>query len=303
MNKEKKILVIYNPHAGRIRPWALSTIKKNFKRLRVNYKLVNLDKKRLHNISFNKIDLIIVAGGDGTIRDVAEILYKKGLDIPIAIIPIGSANILAYSLGIPWNIKKALKFALSQPIQKIDAGLVNKQHLFLIGLSVGLDAKVIGRTPRHWKKIYGVFAYFISALRFVFSDVEYSFRLKLDQKKIYYKAASIIILNNGNFFGFPLAPAVSLIDGKLNIVVIHTSKFRKLVSMFYKLIRKKFSHLHDDISYSLAKTVEISFKENIEIEIDGEEFDLNEINVKILPKQISVIAKKSRIYDTNDETI
>jgi diacylglycerol kinase family enzyme len=105
-------------------------------------------------------NLVVAAGGDGTIADVADALV--GTDLPLGIVPLGTGNILSMELGIPQNVQEAASLLVGDhEICQLDAMRVDGRHFFL-QVGVGLDALMIRGTSRPAKRALGRLAYFIT---------------------------------------------------------------------------------------------------------------------------------------------
>src|SRR5690348_8996120 len=107
-------------------------------------------------------DLVIACGGDGTVTACADGIVGTG--VPMAIVPIGTGNLLARNLGLPMGADEALAVALDGVRQPIDAGRVNGE-LFVVMAGLGLDAEMLSGASEPLKKRLGWVAYVVSAAR------------------------------------------------------------------------------------------------------------------------------------------
>jgi diacylglycerol kinase (ATP) len=108
------------------------------------------------------VGLVLACGGDGTVTACAEGVIGTG--VPLAIIPMGTGNLLARNIGLPMDLDEALAAALGGVQHPIDAGRVNGT-LFVVMAGLGLDARMLSGTSDALKKRLGWFAYAISAVR------------------------------------------------------------------------------------------------------------------------------------------
>lgn len=106
---------------------------------------------------------IMIAGGDGTVNYIINLLKTEGRDIPIAVLPTGTANDFASMLGIPNDIEKACHAILGGCMQNVDLGIVNNKY-FVNVLSCGLFTDVSQRTPTILKNTFGKLAYYVGGL-------------------------------------------------------------------------------------------------------------------------------------------
>ena len=109
-------------------------------------------------------DLVIAAGGDGSIFEVANGLV--GSDTALGVVPVGTENVLAREMGVPLNPRKACEFMLMQQPRIIDTGRIGEQH-FVCFAGIGFDAHVAHQICSERKKRFGALAYvFTSAEKF-----------------------------------------------------------------------------------------------------------------------------------------
>lgn len=138
-------------------------IQKSCKEKLHNYEIADSTKIDWPNIgekiSREKIDRIIVVGGDGALRFIMEQLCHQDIKTEVAFIPKGSANIAARSLRIPINFTKAFKRSTTGTAHKVDIGMINDRHLFFIACVCGKLAQLTTHTTRADKKELGAIAY------------------------------------------------------------------------------------------------------------------------------------------------
>ncbi len=287
-----KILIIYNPLAGK-----KNKKDKSIKKFLKNYNLeVNwhyTTEGSFTKLKLNEFDRIFVTGGDGTIKEVASWIIDHNINSPLAIIPIGSANILALSLGIPLETKRALKFGFSAKTQKIDVGLVNNRHYFLIATGIGFDAKVIKNASRKMKKTWGWIAYIFSLIFSFFSTKANKFFIKINDQQKTVKAQSIFISNFASFFNLTLNPKAKINDGYFNISILNTLNIRDLGILIHRFFLKKYPKDWRYEYYTAKEIYVLPFYKKTPIQIDGEVVELTHLDVKILPQALKIIAKKS----------
>lgn len=286
-----KILIIYNPLAGK-----KSKKDKIIKKLLEPYKFdVIWHYTTLGSFAgFNPdhFDRIFAAGGDGTVKEVASWIIGKKSDTPLVILPVGSANILALSLGIPMEMKKALKLGFSDKVQKIDVGLINHRYYFLIAAGIGFDAKVIRNTSRKMKKTWGWIAYIISIIFSFFSTRANKFFIKIDDQSKTVTAQSIFISNFGQFFNLTLNPDAKINDGFLNISILKTLNIKDLGILARRLFLKQYPK---DWRYEYFRAKEayvLPFYKKTPMQIDGEVVELPYLDIKMLPQALRIIANK-----------
>lgn len=164
------------------------------------------------------VDLVLACGGDGTVTSCAEGVAGSGT--PLAIIPIGTGNLLARNVGLPVDLHEALVVALTGSDQPLDAGTVNTRP-FVVMAGLGLDARMLADTSEPLKRRLGWTAYAISVVRHL-GDRPMRVTLIADDRPPVRARASAVVVGNVGWLrgGLPLLPDARPDDGLLDAVVI-----------------------------------------------------------------------------------
>jgi diacylglycerol kinase family enzyme len=163
-------------------------------------------------------DVVLACGGDGTVTASATGLAGTG--VPLAVIPLGTGNLLARNLGLPIDLDEALTVALTGRDRPLDTGLANGS-LFLTMAGLGLDAKMLEGTSEPVKKRFGWLAYVLAAVRHL-RDRPMRVRLHDGSGPPVRRRASGIIVGNVGALqgGLALLPDAQPDDGQLDVVVL-----------------------------------------------------------------------------------
>jgi len=185
-------------------------------------------------------DAVFTLGGDGTAIEVVGALAHSGP--PVGILPGGTGNILARSLGTPANIGRAVDALLNGDEARIDLGRLNTGQRFAIGMGVGLDATMIAYAPGALKRRFGFAAYVIGALRAFIKLEKFSLRLTVDGETIETRASAVLIANFGAVMNDLLAfgDGIKRDDGLLNACVYSPGNARDALRILWRMSRKNF---------------------------------------------------------------
>jgi len=222
MAEKRKIVFIINPIAGVKGRRRLEKRIGQFS-LDPNYELVKLYTaypSHAQELALEAVkeqpDIIVAAGGDGTINEIACALINTG--IPLGVIPLGSGNGFARHFNIPFNIKKAIKLLLNGTSLCVDVGYMNGRPFFCTA-GIGFDAE-IGYYYRDFNH-RGFVAYALSFAQVFSWYKSKDYALEIDGERYDFKAFFITIANISQFgYNFYVAPRASTLDGAFDVVVV-----------------------------------------------------------------------------------
>jgi YegS/Rv2252/BmrU family lipid kinase len=182
-------------------------------------------------------DLVMACGGDGTVTASAAGLAATG--VPLAVIPLGTGNLLARNLGLPLDLGDALTVALTGGNRQLDAGVANGR-LFLTMAGLGLDAKMLDGASETVKKRFGWAAYAVSALRHL-RDRPMQVRLRADSGPSLRRRASGVIVGNVGALqgGLQLLPDAQPDDGLLDVVVLTARGWAAWLAVAAHVLRRR----------------------------------------------------------------
>ncbi|MBA3342863.1 MAG: diacylglycerol kinase family lipid kinase [Gemmatimonadaceae bacterium] len=185
-------------------------------------------------------DAVFTLGGDGTAIEVIGALSRTGP--PVGVLPGGTGNVVARTLGTPVNIGRAVTALLAGDEARIDLGRLATGQRFAIGMGVGLDATMIAFAPGRLKRRIGFAAYVIGALRAFMKLEKFDVRLTVDGELIETRASAVLIANFGTVMNNLLAfgDGIRRDDGLLNACVYSPGGARDAVRILWKMARKNF---------------------------------------------------------------
>jgi YegS/Rv2252/BmrU family lipid kinase len=169
---------------------------------------------------YESVDLIVVAGGDGTLNYVVNALMRHSLSIPIGILPAGTANDFAGALGMSNNLQKAARQIAYGVVEPIDCGVVesidraDKHEIYFVNIfSFGIFTTTSQHTPEELKHLMGRAAYMIEALKELKKVRGIPLTITADGDAFYYPTLMGLVLNGETAGRVPLARRSSLRDG------------------------------------------------------------------------------------------
>lgn len=168
-------------------------------------------------------DLAVVCGGDGTVRLAVHCLATTGL--PLAIVPLGTGNLLAATLGIPRHPSTAAaRLATAEPVT-IDTGLLTAEgtrESFAVAAGAGFDARVMAATGAESKARFGILAYFATVVRLLPSLPASDTEIMVDGQTFHLSTVAVLVANCGQILPGLLGPRTPLdpTDGLLDVVAI-----------------------------------------------------------------------------------
>lgn len=239
----------------------------------------------------NNSNLIIAVSGDGTINEIINAIADT--ETCLAIVPNGTGNLLATSLGIPIDINKALKLIPKNYRKKIDLGKIN-DHYFSIIAGCGFDAAIMKNIKKGDKKLFGILAYFFEGFKQALIPKRAVFKMVIDSKKIKRRGLIVMFINSGNIFGnlITLVPNASMTDGFLDVCMFSPKHTGEFIPVLWKILTK------ENYENKLTKKTALHFKaQNIElqcrpklpVQADGDFIGYPPIKVTTCPDALEII--------------
>ncbi|SFB36191.1 YegS/Rv2252/BmrU family lipid kinase [Clostridium frigidicarnis] len=244
--------------------------------------------------AFDDIDeyyeYIIVAGGDGTVDTVVNLMKELNIDLPIAILPVGTANDFAKFIGISPNVEKACHQILNSNPVPIDIGRINDKY-FINVASTGLFTDVSQKTDVNLKNTIGKLAYYIKGLEQLPNFRK--LRIKVESNHFTFDDDMYLTLVfNGQTAGnFKLAYNAHVEDGALDVIIIKACAIRELIPLFIRILKGE--HLEDpNVVYFKTDKLVIQSNESIVTDIDGEKGPDFPLNIECIKGGIKVLGIK-----------
>jgi lipid kinase YegS len=234
-------------------------------------------------------DLLIAAGGDGTLNEVVHGLMdlSKAARPALGVIPLGTANDFATGCGIPRDPEEALALCLKGQALPIDIGKAN-EHWFLNAASVGFGAEVTATTPPELKRLLGHTAYTVMGAILAMNVHHYHGKLILPDREIT-GSGPVAIVGNGpqTGGGVQVAPRARIDDGLLDVLVVRQIPATALLTAAREL--QELSPDGEYISYWQTPWAEVYPEETIPVNLDGEPVRFSSVRYEAVTKAIRLI--------------
>ena len=284
----KNVLVINNPNAGRKKAAKYKKIVIQFL-IRQNCHFKTTEINKLTSTDFDKIDTVFAIGGDGTINKI--IPYIVNTEKVLAIIPCGTANLLASKLNISTNPKKALNIINNADIKEIDVLKIQDKYSVL-RLGFGYDSDIICKTPQSFKNKFGYFAYFLSGILFSLRLQQKSYTIFFNEKKLSILATCIIVANVGNMYRniVSISNNCNLEDGKFEVFIL---KVKSPITFFIEFLGILLNYKNSNSKAMYFNTNKLIIKNEFSTgHIDGEKQKFrDDININIIPRSVKVFCR------------
>lgn len=223
------MLVIYNPAAGQWRKRKLQTTLAALKGLGCAVTLFATGKagdaqERALTLTAEEFDVVVAAGGDGTINEVANGLANaQGAVPPLAIIPLGTANVLAQEIGLKLSSRKIAAAILGGHRISVYPGRANGRHFLMMG-GVGFDADVVAHVDPALKRRTGRFAYLVEVLHQSWRHRFETCSGEIDG--VPFETRWVVVCNGRHYGGpFVAAPKARLTEPGFSVCLLGGSRF------------------------------------------------------------------------------
>lgn len=232
------------------------------------------------------VDLVIVGGGDGTLN--AAISGVVDTQLPLGILPLGTANDLARTLGIPTNIDLACGTIARREMKRIDLGWVNGHYFFNVA-SFGLSVEITDRLTKQAKRRWGVMAYGVAAIQALWQSRPFTVTIRSDDRVEQVKTIQVAV-GNGVYYGGGLAVAhdASIADDRLDLYSLEIDHFWRWINLLPAMYQGR-HHLYPYVHAQQGQEFFIDCNRSLSINTDGEIRTETPAHFKVISKAISVL--------------
>ena len=312
----RKAALLYNPDSGgsKQRQRELQSVVRILERGEVEAELFAASSRRqarelTRQAMASGCDTVFACGGDGTVNNLAQVLAKTS--VALAILPMGTANVLAHDLGVPLSVPAAVKAALDASERRIALGQIDcvdlsgvrRTRYFVSVAGIGVDAHLFYKLLTSTKQRLGMGAYYAKAWHLWFTYPMTRFRVEFctpDGARQHSVAVTELMAVRIREFGGiirELAPGASLDRNDLRLILCHTGqRFAYLSYVTRALLRQAWTVPGVELAYStkaLCDYVEPGTPQRkIYVEADGELMGSLPAEISIVPDALTLLAPR-----------
>jgi YegS/Rv2252/BmrU family lipid kinase len=235
-------------------------------------------------------DLVLAAGGDGTVAGVVTGLANS--NVPMAIIPAGTGNAMARNLNIPLRLEEALHL-LKGPFEICTLDLMeNGDQFFVLNIGIGVSSLTMRRTGRSEKRRFGMLAYLWRAAGTIIRSDMHRFNLTVDGKK-YAVTATELMIANSRLMG--LQPQIDGVevepnDGKLDLFIIRARNVRDYFNVLFGFFFNRRRNGNPNLRYlEVREVARIEAEFALPVQADGDDLGTTPIEVRLAANGIRVL--------------
>ncbi len=234
----------------------------------------------------HEVDLVIVGGGDGTLNAAVDALVE--VQLPLGILPLGTANDLARTLGIPNSLNEACKVIAYGDLRRVDLGLVNGKYFFNVA-SLGLSVKITQRLTKEVKRRWGILAYAAIALQVIWESRPFSAEIRINGKSLHVKTVQIAV-GNGRYYGGGMAVVhdATIDDQRLDLYSLEIAHWWQIIPLLPAMRQGR--HIYRrGVRAIQGQNIEIFTRKPRPINTDGEITTYTPAHFRVVPNALAIL--------------
>jgi len=292
----KKLILVYNPISGDATfKYKLDDIIAKFLQrdcIVIPYRTQRENLQPFRQFIRNiEVDGVIIAGGDGTLHEIVNIMIHEGIDLPIGIIASGTSNDFASFLGIDVDLDAYIDTIASGKTIPIDIGKIGEGY-FINVASAGMLTCVAHEVDRRLKNALGKMAYYLRGLGELPHFRAFPMTIHADEHVFSEKVFLFLILNSGTVGSLKnVAVDAQVNDGLLDLLLVKKCKIQDLMSLTAELMAGKNITTRKNVIYLQAKNITIECAVPLDSDLDGE------LGPR-LPLEIATLPGKMKLFYT-----
>ncbi len=261
----RRALLLYNPHSG-CGNFPVAEVESILHSGGYEVVCEVLDISCNQLMKHVELDVVIIAGGDGSVNHVVNSLKQASMSTTLAVIPTGTANDFARALGMSLSPLVAARQIVEGQELCVDCGRVNGLYFVNI-FSFGLFTTTSQHTPHRLKRALGRFAYILTGIKELWRIHNIELQITTDAESFHVNALTVLILNGCTAGGFSLVRDGLISDGYLDCIILENRTF---VASFFIALRYVMGFSPKSIKLFKARRIEITSQGNEPTDVDGQ---------------------------------
>ena len=288
--RKKSVLIVANPTSGGFSAAKLSRLQSYLTDAGCDARLhLTTHAGEIEEIASNprlSVDILAIAGGDGSINEAMTGFQNNDAAPDLAVIPCGTANVLAHELGLPKRPAAIARAILNHRTCPLHYGLANG-HPFVLMASAGFDAEVVHGVPLSLKRRFGKLAYVMTALKIGLTRKSTDLSVDIDGTQ---HSGKLAVATNGRFYGGPfvVSPDESVTSYGLHVLVLQKDD---PVSAFQFAMALLMGRVHRAKGVTLAaiEKVKVLSHGPVASQIDGDPFGTTPLEIAAAQNNLSIV--------------
>lgn len=290
----KRALIIYNPASGNhsFHKHIDEVVEAchQFGYLPTLYRIgPELDYHRVFDV-VEQYQVLLICGGDGSVSRAVNRLLHTGADLPVGIIPAGTANDFAMALGLEKQPGTAVRRLLAGDVVNVDIGRINNQY-FVNVAGAGVLTTISHEVDNAIKSRLGVTGYYLKGLEHLWQAAPMPVTIEGENFKISEEVMLFLVLNSTTAGSIRnVAPNASIADGLLDVVVLKKCNPAQLVPLLVRAYEGRGAHLSNPlVEYYQTRWVKVTAQEDIISDIDGEVGPRLPLDIEVIPSRLKLL--------------
>lgn len=300
MRKMKRARIIYNPTSGRELfkkhlPDVLQKLEKAGYETSAHATTAEGDATEAARIAVErKYDIVVAAGGDGTLNEVVNGLAEQDYRPKLGVIPMGTTNDFARALHIPRDIPKAVDIIVRGDTIPVDIGRMNEKYFINIA-GGGRITELTYEVPSKLKTMIGQLAYYLKGIEMLPSIKATPLTIEYDGKIFEGDAMLFLIGLTNSVGGFEkLAPDSSINDGLFSLLILKKTNLAEFIRVVTLALRGEHMQ-HPNVIYTQANHIKVNSPESALLNLDGELGGVLPAEFENLYRHLEVFVPKDKI--------
>ena len=238
------------------------------------------------------VELVLAQGGDGTV--MACVTGLAGTDVPLAVLPGGTGNLLATNFDVPADLDGAVEVALDGDRVRLDVAAMDEDRFVVMG-GIGFDAAMLRDADPKLKERLGAVAYVLSGFKHLRRRAT-RFRLRLDDRRIDRTGQGVLVGNLGRLQGgLPVMPDARPDDGLLDVAVLQTRSLADWLALAVRVLLRR-RRKDPQLEVFQARRVEVHCDRPQPVERDGDPLDTprDHLVIEVVPAALTLCVPRSK---------